>query len=127
MSACNGRPGFDPWVRMIPWRRKRQPTPVCLPGEAYGQRSLVVYSPWGHKEMDTTERLQFTSLHFTSTAITDFFFPFSHGLTDFCLLREVFFSLIPTFLLPHIPYIYILLVNSTAIITTDYIKFYLQS
>ena len=27
-----GRPGFDPWVRKIPWRRARQPTPVFLPG-----------------------------------------------------------------------------------------------
>ena len=33
-SACNaGRPGFDPWVGKIPWRRERLPTPVSLPGE----------------------------------------------------------------------------------------------
>ena len=37
-------------VRKIPWRRKRQPTPVFLPGESHGQRSLVGYSPCGHKE-----------------------------------------------------------------------------
>ena len=37
--------GFDPWVRKIPWRRKWQPTPVFLPGESHGQRSLVGYSP----------------------------------------------------------------------------------
>ena len=36
------RPGFDPWVRKIPWRRKRQPAPVVLPGRSHGQRSLVV-------------------------------------------------------------------------------------
>ena len=42
---------------MIPWRRKWQPTPIFLPGESHGQRSLVGYSPWGHKESDTTERL----------------------------------------------------------------------
>ena len=35
---------FDPWVRKIPWRRARQPTPVFLPGESHGQRSLVGYS-----------------------------------------------------------------------------------
>ena len=35
------RPGFDPWVRKIPWRRKWQPTPVLLPGKFHGQRSLV--------------------------------------------------------------------------------------
>ena len=40
---------FDLWVKKIPWRRTRQPTPVSLPGESHGQRSLVGYSPWGHK------------------------------------------------------------------------------
>ena len=34
-----------------------QPTPVFLPGKFHGQRSLVSYSPWGHKESNTTERL----------------------------------------------------------------------
>ncbi len=43
----------------IHWRRKWQPTPVFLPGESHGQRSLVGYSPWGHKELDMTERLHF--------------------------------------------------------------------
>ena len=38
-------------------RRKWQPTPVLLPGKSHGQRSLVGYGPWGHKELDTTERL----------------------------------------------------------------------
>ena len=47
--------GFDPWVGKIPWRRKWQPTPVFLPGESHGQRSLVGYSPWGPRESDTTE------------------------------------------------------------------------
>ena len=49
--------GFNPWVRKSPWRRVWQPTPVFLPEEFHGQRSLVVYSPWGSKELDTTERL----------------------------------------------------------------------
>ena len=48
---------FDPWVGKIPWRRERQPTPVFLPGESHEQRSLVGYSSWGHKELDTTEQL----------------------------------------------------------------------
>ena len=57
-SACNAeRPGFDPWVGKIPWRREWQPTPVFLPGKSHGQRSLVGYRPWGHKESDTTEQL----------------------------------------------------------------------
>ena len=46
---------FDPWVQKIPWRRKWQPGPVFLPKEPHGQRSLSDYSPWGHKESDTTE------------------------------------------------------------------------
>ena len=40
------RPGFDPWVGKIPWRRKCQSTPVFLSGEVHGQKSLVGYSPW---------------------------------------------------------------------------------
>ena len=55
------RSEFDPWVRNIPWRRAWQPTPGFLPGESYGQRSLVGYSPWGHKELDTAEQLSNTS------------------------------------------------------------------
>ena len=49
---------FNPWVRKIPWRRKRrkwQPTPVFLPGKFHGQKSLVGCSPRGCKESDTTE------------------------------------------------------------------------
>ena len=49
------RSGFDPWVGNIPWRRAWKPTPVFLPGESHGQRSLVSYSPLGCKELDTTE------------------------------------------------------------------------
>ena len=49
------RCSFDPWDRKIPWRRAWQATPVFLPGESHGQRSLVGHHPWGHKESDTTE------------------------------------------------------------------------
>ena len=45
-----GRPGFDPWVGKISWRREKLPTPVFWPGEFHG-----LYSPWGRKELDTTE------------------------------------------------------------------------
>ena len=58
-----------------PWRRKWQPTPVFLPGESHGQRSLVGYSPWGHKELDTSEH---------KTELNSFFFFF----------RTLFFRLI---------------------------------
>ena len=62
-SAYNAGARFDPWVRKISWRRKWQSTPVFLPGEFYGQRSLVGYSPWGHKESDTTKWLTHTHTH----------------------------------------------------------------
>ena len=46
-------PMQETWVQSlgqaIPWRRRQQPTPVFLPGISYRQRSLVNYSPWGHK------------------------------------------------------------------------------
>ena len=35
----------DPWVRKSPWTKAQQPTPVFLPGEPYGQRSLAGFSP----------------------------------------------------------------------------------
>ena len=49
-------------TQAVVWRRKWQPTAVLLPGESHGQRSLAGYSPWGHKESDTTERLTHTPL-----------------------------------------------------------------
>ena len=48
-------PGFDAWVGKVPWRMEWQPTRVFLSGEFRGQRSLVSYSCWGCKELDTTE------------------------------------------------------------------------
>ena len=57
-----GRPvGFDPWVRKIPLEEGMLPTPVPLPGEVQAQRSLAGYSPRGHKELDTTEQLTFST------------------------------------------------------------------
>ena len=49
------RHGFDPWVRKVPWRRKRQPTSAFLLGKSHGQRNMVGYSPYSHKESDMTE------------------------------------------------------------------------
>ena len=51
------RPGFDPWLGKIPWRREWQPIPVFLPGMFHGQKSLAGYSPWGCKESDMAEQL----------------------------------------------------------------------
>ena len=50
-----GRPGFNPGVGKISWRRKWQPTPIFLPGKSHGWRSLVGSSPWGCKEWDMIE------------------------------------------------------------------------
>ena len=46
---------LNPWVGTISWRKAWQPTPVFLPGESHGQRSLAGYSPWGLRESDMTE------------------------------------------------------------------------
>ena len=50
----HSRCGVDLWVRKIPWRRKWQTAPVFLPGKFHGQRGQA--TPWGHKELDITER-----------------------------------------------------------------------
>ena len=59
-SACwcriHKRHGFNPWVKNIPWSTW-QPTSVFLPRKSHGRRRLAGYSPKGHKESDTTERL----------------------------------------------------------------------
>ena len=52
--------------QLFPRRRQWHPTPVLLPGESHGRRSLVGCSPWGREESDTTERLQF---HFSFSCI----------------------------------------------------------
>ena len=63
----------------IPWRRKRQPTPVLLPGESHRWRSLVGYSPWGSKESDTTEWHHF-----------HFHFEWSSGFPHFLQFKSEF-------------------------------------
>ena len=54
---------WETWVRSLglqdPLEKAMAPTPVLLPGESHGWRSLAGYSPWGRKESDTTERLHF--------------------------------------------------------------------
>ena len=70
------RPGFNPWVMKIPWRREWQATPVFLPGKSHGQRSLGWgrggeggYSPWGHKELDMTEQLTLSLFTFPGDTV----------------------------------------------------------
>ena len=56
-KAGDKRARFDLWARKKPWGGGMQLTPIFLPGESHGQRSLAGYSSWGHKALDTTEQL----------------------------------------------------------------------
>ena len=57
-SACKvGDLGSVLGLERPPWKREWQPTPVYMPGEVQGQKSLVSYNPWGCKESDVTELL----------------------------------------------------------------------
>ena len=66
LPACSS-PGFCPWIGKIPWRREWLPTPVFLPGEFHGQRSLAGYSPWNAKNW---------------TSLSDYHFHFFRGTGD---------------------------------------------
>ena len=59
------------WIQSLggktPWRRAWQPTPVFLPGDSHGPRSLVGHSPKGHRELDTTEVTQHAAHTFPQT------------------------------------------------------------
>ena len=56
--------GSSPWIGKIPQSKKRQPTPVFLPGKFHEQRSLVGYSLWGPKESDLTAGLSTQHMSF---------------------------------------------------------------
>ena len=75
------------WPSVYPWRRKRQPTLVFVPGKSHGPRSLGGYSPWGRKESDTTEWLQLQlHLHESSLSLcVSTFVSWADGLS-FCSL-----------------------------------------
>ena len=61
-----GDPGSSPGFGRLLWRREWQSTSVLLPGKSHGQRSLLGYSLWGHKDSDTTEWLH---IHFHAESI----------------------------------------------------------
>ena len=58
---CYTRSNFGGELQVIPWKKEWLPTPIFWPREFYGQRSLVGYSQWGHKESDTTEQFSLSS------------------------------------------------------------------
>ena len=70
------------------WRRKWQPTPVFLPGESHGRRSLVGCSPWGCTESDTTERLAacFLTKRYSSSPNPNFLSQLDKVLIMICLI-----------------------------------------
>ena len=92
----------ETWVQSLGWedprRREWQPTLVFLPGESHGQRSLVGYSPWGHKELDMTKGLTLTYFplpitqvfvimsYFTSTINTSKTYVIAHNLDIYVYL-----------------------------------------
>ena len=81
---------MDPRVGKIPHRRKWQPAPVFFPEKFHGQRNIVGYSPWGLKELDTTEH--------TSTRAFGSVNQFSHSVmsnsgTPWTAARQAFLSI----------------------------------
>ena len=78
---------FHPWVRKVPWRRAWQATPVFLPGESHGQRSLVGYSPQGHK--DDSFRDDWSSLACTHAEFLYMYWDMSPGASYiFCIFIQ---------------------------------------
>ena len=78
---------WETWVGKIPWRRERLPTPVFWPGEFHG-----LYSPWGHKESDMTERL---SLFLFPSSLPQ---GFPSNYLCILLLSSIFLFRFPSFL-----------------------------
>ena len=87
---CGG-PGFDPWVGKIPWRREL--TPVALPEEFHGLRSLAGYSPQGHKESDMTEWLSLFT--FFCTSLSGLMLPGGSPLLNFGGLPQLWEDPLP--------------------------------
>ena len=84
------RHGFHPWVRKIPWMRAWQPTPVFLP-QYHRQRSLVGYSPWGHKELDKAEVTEYacTQSRKKSDRELKFYLTTTHNISSVQFSRSV--------------------------------------
>ena len=106
------RPGFDPWVRKSPWKRKWQPTPIFLPGKSRVQRNLA--------------GLQSVRRNSTTKMTTDLLFPILTGspvpLTALTLISLLSFSLLSLNLLyktlihPHLSFHHIFLISCTILV-----------
>ena len=71
----------ETWVRKIPWRKERLPTPVLWPGEFHG-----LYSPWGRKELDMTEQLSLSFQPELKSAVLKLKFPLLSFIFRFIVL-----------------------------------------
>ena len=80
--------GFNPWVGKIPWRRERPLTPEFWPGEFHR-----LYSPWGHKEPDTTKQL---SLSLSYWSLVSAFFHCSKTLSRLSFNKYLFYTSCPS-------------------------------
>ena len=90
-NSGQARDAFHPWVRKIPWRRAWQPTPVFLPGESHGQRSLVGYSTRGCKESDTSESTHACMLHWAPLHSV----PPNGEFNDFAIWAHLWCNILP--------------------------------
>ena len=85
-----GRPGFDPWVGKIPWRRAWQPTPAFCSRESHR-----LYSPWGCKELDMTERdfyFHFVIISLVQHVFKNSFLEVIRKIQKLSVLQQVIFT-----------------------------------
>ena len=105
---------FNPWVRKTPWRREWHPTPVFLPGEFNGQKSLMNYCPWGCKESDMTGQLTLSLFHFTVllTKIQIFFSNFTFHTFKYKLYHNIILIFLMVFRFNSVLCLFALKLNS---------------
>ena len=93
-----GRPGFNPWVWEISWRRKWQSTPVVLPGKSHGPRSLEGYTVHGVTKSQTwlsNFTFTFSDISITTTAFGGGWFPFAWNIFLYPFTLNLSVSLSP--------------------------------
>ena len=108
------RHGFDPWVKNIPWSRKRQPAPILLPGIVHWTEGPGRLYPWGRKELNITEWLSMlthihthththTHTHMNKAYLLKFFVHHPCLFSEFSLtLRHLTFNSMGTFIEPQL-------------------------
>ena len=122
---------FNPWVWRISWRREQLITPVFLPGEFHGQRSMAGYSPWDCKELDMTEWLTLYDEHQEATEYNNLgescSFHYIFSLFLLCrvyIMDKIYVTLLT--LLINTAYRYVICMFFFLIILTDLLCFILN-